>query len=64
MSNVMKVTIRYNQPIKDFKAIERTETFSAVGMWAAPGTSLIYFKTDRYNVRSVAREEIVSIESK
>lgn len=64
MGNIMKVTIRYNEPIGNFKAIERTESFRAIGMWAAPGTSLIYFKTDRYNVRSMAREEIVSIESK
>ena len=63
MGNVMNVTIRYNQPIGNFKAVERTETFRAVGMWATPGTSLIYFKTDRFNVRSVAREKIVSIEN-
>lgn len=64
MGKTMKVTIRYNQPIGNFKAIERTETFRAIGMWAEPGTSLIYFKTDRYNVRSVARSEIISIEGR
>lgn len=64
MGNTMRVTIRYNDPIGNFKAIERTETFRAIGMWATPGTSLIYFKTDRYNVRSVARSEIISIEGR
>ena len=58
----MKVTIKYNQPIGNFKAIERTETFHAISMFDAPGTSLVYFKTDRFNVRSVAKSEIVSVE--
>lgn len=57
----MKVKIKYNVPIGDFRAIERTETFYAVSKWEVEGTSLIYFKTDRYNVRTVCRSEIVSI---
>ena len=58
----MKVTIQYNQPIGDFKAIQKREIFHAVKMWTVPGTSLIYFKTDRFNVRTVAKENIISIE--
>lgn len=58
----MKVTIKYNQPIGDFKAIEKHETFYAISSWEVPGTSLVYFKTDRYNVRTVAKSEIVSID--
>lgn len=58
----MKVTIRYNEPIGDFRAIERTETFFAQSYWEPEGTSLIYFKTDRYNIKTVAKSEIVSIE--
>lgn len=58
----MKVKIKYNVPIGNFRAIERTETFHAVSKWEVEGTSLIYFKTDRYNVRTVAKSEIVSIE--
>lgn len=58
----MKVTIKYNIPIGNFRAIERTETFHAVSKWEVEGTSLIYFKTDRYNVRTVAKSEIISIE--
>ncbi len=59
----MKVTIKYNVPIGDFRAIERKETFHAISSWEVPGTSLVYFKTDRFNVRSVAKDEIVSIEN-
>lgn len=59
----MKVTIKYNVPIGDFRAIERRETFHAISSWEVPGTSLVYFKTDRFNVRSVAKDEIVSIEN-
>lgn len=58
----MKVTIKSNVPIGDFRAIERTETFYAISKWEVEGTSFIYFKTDRYNIRTVAKSEIVSIE--
>lgn len=58
----MKVTIKYNVPIGNFKAIERTETFHAVSSWEVSGTSLVYFKIDRFNIRTVAKSEIVSIE--
>lgn len=60
----MTVTIKYNVPIGDFRAIERTETFHAISYWEVPGTSLVYFRTDRFNVRSVAKSEIVSIEGR
>ena len=58
----MKVTIQYNEPIGNFKAIGKTETSHAIQMWEAPGTSLVYFRTDRFNVRSVAKSEIISVE--
>lgn len=58
----MKVTIKYNVPIGDFRAIEHRETFHAESKWKPEGTSLVYFKTDRFNVRTVAENEIVSIE--
>lgn len=59
----MKVTIKYNVPIGDFRAIEKRETFHAISSWEVPGTSLVYFRTDRFNVRSVAKSEIVSIDN-
>ena len=58
----MKVTIKYNQPIGNFKAVEKRETFHAVSCWEVSGTSLVYFKTDRYNVRAVSKSEIISLE--
>ena len=58
----MKITIRYNEPIGNFRAIERTETFHACKMWEVPGTSLVYFKIDRYNIKTVAKSEIINIE--
>ena len=57
----MTVTIRYNVPIGSYRAVEKTETFRAVSMWKADGTSLVYFRTNKYNVRAVAASEIISI---
>ena len=59
---MMIVTRKWNKPIGDFKAIEQTETFRAISYWKPVGTSLVYFKLDRYNVKTVAESEIVSIE--
>lgn len=58
----VKVTTKWNKPIGDFKAIEQREMFRAIDYWKPEGTSLIYFRLDRYNVRTVAESEIVSIE--
>ena len=58
----MKVTIKYNKPIGNFKAIGKTETFHAISKWKPEGTSLVYFRTDRYNIRTVAESEIIKIE--
>ncbi len=57
----MRVTIKYNVPIGNFRAITRTETFTAIAMWEVAGTDLVYFKTDRFNVRSVAKSEIKEV---
>lgn len=59
---MMKVTIKWNQPIGDFKAIEKRETFNAISYYKPEGTSLIYFKLDRFNTKVVGESEIVSIE--
>lgn len=58
----MKVTIKYNTLIGDFKALEHTEIFYARRYWKAQGTNLVYFQIDRYNYKTVAENEIVSIE--
>ena len=58
----MKVTYKYLVKIAPFKALEKSENFHAIKRWKPEGTSLWYFQTDRYNVRTVAESEIVSIE--
>ena len=59
----MLVTIKYNQPIGDFRAVERTEQFYADSMFEAEGTSLVYFRIG-YNVKAVSKNEVVSITQK
>lgn len=59
---MMRVTIKWNKPIGDFKAIEQRETFTAYNCWKPEGTSLVYFRLDRFNIKTVAESEIVSIE--
>lgn len=56
----MKVTIKYNEPIGNFKAIGRTETFTATSFFESD--NLIYFKLDIFNYKTVSKSEIVSIE--
>jgi len=56
----MKVVIKYNDPIGNFKAVERTETFTATSYFESG--NLFYFKVDRYNYKTVRKSEIVSIE--
>ena len=57
----MIVKIRYNTPIGDFKAIEQMETFYARRYLADAGTNLVYFQIDRYNFKTVSKNEIVSV---
>ena len=60
----MKVTVKRLVPIGNFKAIERTETFFAISKFQPEGTSLMYFRTDRFNIRTEAVSDIVRIEGK
>lgn len=55
----MKVTIKYNQPIGNFKAIERTETFFADSYFISG--NLYYFKSG-FNYKTVSKSELVKIE--
>lgn len=59
---MIKVVYEWNQPIGDFKAIGKRETFNAISYWKPAGTSLVYFKLDRFNTKVVAESEIISIE--
>lgn len=55
----MKVTIKYNDPIGNFKAIERTETFFADSYFISG--NLYYFKSG-FNYKAVSKSELVKIE--
>jgi hypothetical protein len=55
----MKVTIKYNQPIGNFKAIERTEIFHADSYFISG--NLYYFKSG-FNYKTVGKSELVKIE--
>lgn len=57
----MLVTIKYNQPIGNFKAIEKTEKFYAKSMFKTAGSSLIYFKVNDFEYKTVSKNEVVSI---
>lgn len=54
-----RITIRYNNPIGDFKAIEHRETIC--GEYAFTQGNLHYFRKDAFNIFTIAKEEIESI---
>lgn len=58
----MLVTIKYNQPIGDCKAIEKTEKFYAKNIFKPAGSSLIYFKVNDFIYKAVSKNELISIE--
>ena len=58
----MLVTVKYNQPIGDFKAIEKTEQFYAERMFETAGSSLLYFKVNDFSYKTVSKNELVNIE--
>ena len=51
---------RYNQPIGNFKAVEKVETIKADSMWEVKGTSLVYF-SNGYQIFTVSKNEIIEI---
>lgn len=55
----MKVTIKYNYPIGNFKAVERTETFFAESFFESG--NLVYFRNG-FNYKTVSKSEVVKIE--
>lgn len=57
-----KVTYIEKGNVFDYKRIDREKTFYAVSYWKAEGTSLIYFKLDEYNMKTISEEGVISIE--
>lgn len=57
-----KVTYIEKGNVFDFKRIDKKATFYAVSYFKHAGTSLIYFRLDEYNIKTISEEDIISIE--
>lgn len=60
----MLVTIKYNQSIGDFKAVEKIEQFPVKSIFEIEGTSILYCKVNDFEYKTVSKNEVVSIEIK
>lgn len=58
----MKVTIIEKGHENDFRRIDKEVTFFAVDYWNAEGTNLLYFRLNRYNLKTVSIEDLKEIE--
>lgn len=56
--------IRYIEKGKehDFRRIDRENEFFAIDYFNPQGTSLLYFRIDEFNMKVIAKEDIISIE--
>ena len=57
-----KVTYIEKGNVFDFKRIDKEVTFYAISYFKSEGTSLIYFRLDEYNMKTISGEDIISIE--
>lgn len=58
-----KVTYRQREQITRFTVRDTIKSFTAVKYFRPVGVSLVYFYTDRFNVRTVAPEDILFLET-
>lgn len=58
----MTVTYRELEFTSPFTAIAHEKKFNAISYFRHEGTSLLYFKLDRFNYKTVAVEDIIKIE--
>lgn len=58
----MKVTYAEKGREFDYKRIDRICTFTALSSFRPDNCGLIYFRIDRYNMKVVPAEDIISIE--
>lgn len=58
----MKVTYTEKGRPFDFKRIDHIRTFYAVSSFQPDNCGLIYFRIDRFNMKVVPAEDIISIE--
>ena len=57
-----KVTFNEKGKEIDFKRIDRKATFYAISYFKAEGTSLIYFRLDEFNLKTISENDVISIE--
>ena len=55
-------TYKEKTPIDRYRIIETIEQFNYISSWEQPGTSLIYFRVDRFNIKTVSKSDIISID--
>ena len=58
----MKITYRERHYITKYTCMDFERTIFADDYWIPDGTSLIYFKVNRFEVKTLAKEDIIRIE--
>ena len=58
----MKVTYKEKEFIGKYICIEKEKTFYALSYFIPENTSLYYFYLDRYNLKTISKDDIVKIE--
>ena len=58
----MKITYIEKGIAHDFKRVDTVKTFFAKSYFQAQGTSLLYFRIDEFNIKTIAKEDIITIE--
>lgn len=58
----MKITYIEKGIERDYKRIDTTKTFFAISFFNPKNTSLLYFKLDPYNYKTIAIEDIIQVE--
>lgn len=58
----MKITYTEKGNEHDYKRIDTVKSFFAKSYFQPSGTSLIYFRIDDFNIKTVSKEDIIAIE--
>ena len=58
-----KITYREREQITRFTVRDTVKSFTAVKYFRPAGASLIYFYTNRFDIKTVAKEDILFLET-
>lgn len=58
----MKITYTEKGTEHDYRRIDTVKTFFAKSYFQPAGTSLIYFRIDEFNIKTLSKEDIIAIE--